>query len=74
MSSIAERASPLPSTALASGETATPNLPVRSVWPRPQSRSLGRLPSRRRARAWLFISAIFTPAGHAVVHQPQPEQ
>ena len=56
------------------GENITPIDPVRSVWPRPQSRSFGRLPSRRRPRAWLFISAIFTPAGHAVVHQPQPEQ
>ena len=29
---------------------------------------------RSRPRAWLFISAIFTPAGQTVVHQPQPEQ
>ncbi len=62
------------SAQLAIGEKRTPIRPTRSVWPRPQSRSLGRLPAFIRARDWLFISAIFTPAGHAVVHQPQPEQ
>src|SRR5450759_5756335 len=56
------------------GEKSTPTRPTRSVWPRPQSRSFGRLPAFIRARDWLFISAIFTPAGHAEVHQPQPEQ
>ena len=56
------------------GENITPTRPVRSVWPSPQSRSLGRLPAFIRARDWLFISATLTPAGQAVVHQPQPEQ
>ena len=60
-------------TRFAIGEKRTPIWPTRSVWPRPQSRSLGRLPAFIRARDWLFISAILTPAGHEVVHHPQPE-
>ena len=74
ISSISARIGRLRRVTLASGANRVPQVPRRSVWPRPQSRSFGRLPSRIRARAWLFISAIFTPAGHEVVHQPQPEQ
>jgi len=51
VTSINARATRLRIAKLASGEKATPIVPVRSVWPSPQSRSLGRLPSRSRARA-----------------------
>ena len=73
-SSNAERTTRLWNAKFAIGENRTPIVPTRSVWARPQSRSLGILPSRSRPRAWLFISAIFTPAGQTVVHQPQPLQ
>ena len=57
----------------ASGVNGAPNLPSRSVWLISQSRSRGRCPARIEARARLLTSAILTPAGQAVVHQPQPE-
>ena len=72
--SISVRMSRLRSVQLASGANATPNRPTRSVWPSSQSRSRGRRPAFISARARLFISAIFTSAGQAVVHIPQPEQ
>ena len=58
---------------MASGAVATPIRPTKSVWPRSQSRNRGRWPARSWARARLFISAIFTSAGQAIVHIPQPE-
>ena len=57
----------------ASGVNGAPNLPSRSVWLISQSRNRGRCPARIEARARLLTSAILTPAGQAVVHQPQPE-
>ena len=73
-SSIIRRTNRLCSPQLASGEKRTPIRPTRSVWPRSQSRSLGLWFAFSSALERLFISAIFTSAGQAVVHIPQPEQ
>ena len=72
--SISVRMSRLRSVQLASGANATPSRPTRSVCPSSQSRNRGRCPAFISARARLFISAIFTSAGQAVVHIPHPEQ
>ena len=72
-SSTSARNGPNRSDQFAIGAVATPRRPTRSVWPSSQSRNRGRWPALSCARARLFISAIFTSAGQAVVHIPQPE-
>ena len=56
---------------LASGATGDPRRPARVGRAMSRSRSGTPWSCLSRARAWLLISAIFTPCGHTCVQMPQ---
>ena len=72
--SIATRSGLTSSDLLAIGAAGVASLPSQFGWPSMRSRSLTPSRSFRRARAWLLISAMWTPCGHTWVQMPQPEQ